>query len=516
MPLLRDLLRADRIVAAQGPLDLPVAAIATDSRDVRPGTLFVCLPGYRSEGGETRADRHDFIPAAVAAGARALVVQREIPAPPGVTVVQVADAWAMVAAIAAEFYGRPARTLEMVGVTGTSGKTSTTFFIDAMLTAAGRRVARLGTIDYRVGGEVLPAAQTTPEAPLLQALLRRALDAGCTAGVMEVSSHALELRRVAEVDFDVAVFTNLSHDHLNFHPDLHHYRRAKGRLFAELASGGKRATAVVNADDPHSDYIIEVNRGALLTYGTAAQANVRATDVSMTLDGVAFTAHTPRGRVALRLRHLGVYSVYNALAALAVGESFGIALDTIAAGLAAAPTVPGRFELVQAGQDFVVAVDYAHKPDALQRLIESARGLAPRRLITVFGCGGDRDRGKRPLMGCLSAALSDLTVVTSDNPRSEDPRAIVDEIVAGVRQSDPTGVKHVVEVDRAHAIASAIAAAGRGDIVLIAGKGHEPYQEIAGRKLPFDDLAIAQAALERRPMHMDVQVPRAHDAQERP
>ncbi len=501
MPLLRDLLRAQPIIAVRGPLDLPITAIATDSREVRPGTLFVCLPGYRTEGGETRADRHDFIPAAVAAGASALVAQRDIAVPAGVTAVQVADAWAAAAMMAAEFHAHPSQRIEMIGVTGTSGKTSTTYFIDAVLAAAGRRVARVGTIDYRLGAEVLPAGQTTPEAPVLQALLRRAVDTGCTAVVMEVSSHALELRRVAAIDFDVAVFTNLSHDHLNFHPDMHHYRRAKGRLFEELASGGKRGTAVVNIDDPHADYIIGVNRGALITYGLGESAGVRATEVSMTLHGVTCTALTPRGRVRLRLRHLGAYSVYNALAALAVGECLGVDLEAIAAALAAAPPVPGRFELVEAGQNFVVAVDYAHKPDALQRLIESARQLGPRRLITVFGCGGDRDRAKRPLMGRLSAALSDLTIVTSDNPRSEDPQAIVDDILAGVRESDPSGAKHVVEVDRARAIARAIGGAGAGDIVLIAGKGHEAYQLIAGVKHNFDDRSVARAALEaRRPV----------------
>ena len=498
MPSLRALLPADRIVAVCGSLDVPVRQVVTDSRAVQPGDVFVCLPGYRSEGGETRADRHDFIPAALAAGATALVVDREVSAPPEVTVVRVADSWAAVADMAAELNGHPSHQLTLVGVTGTSGKTSTTYFVDAVLSAVGQRVARLGTIDYRLGGRTVPAAQTTPEAPLLQALLREAVDAGCTAAVMEVSSHALELRRVAALEFDVAVFTNLSHDHLNFHPDMHHYRRAKGRLFEELSSGGKRGTAVVNLDDPHSDYIIEVNRGALVTYGVTRDADVRARDVRMTLAGVHFAAETPRGAVEVRLRHLGSYSVYNALAALAVGEGLGLPLETIASGLAAAPPVPGRFELVDAGQDFVVAVDYAHKPDALARLIESARALQPRRLITVFGCGGDRDRPKRPLMGRISAAGSDLTIITSDNPRSEDPAAIVAEIVAGAREADPRGARTVVEVDRAAAIELAIARADADDIVLIAGKGHEPYQLIAGVRHDFDDRLVALAALARR------------------
>ncbi|MDX2167066.1 MAG: UDP-N-acetylmuramoyl-L-alanyl-D-glutamate--2,6-diaminopimelate ligase [Deltaproteobacteria bacterium] len=498
MTTLRALVPADHVVAVHGSLDVAVAQLTTDSRSVGRGDVFVCLPGYRSEGGETRADRHDFIPAALAAGAAALVVERDVAPPPGVTMVRVADAWRTVAAMAAAFHGHPSRQLELVGITGTSGKTSTTYFVEAVLAAAGRRVARLGTIEYRIGDRVLAAAQTTPEAPLLHGLLRQAVDAGCTAAVMEVSSHALELRRVAELAFDVAVFTNLSHDHLNFHPDLEHYRRAKGRLFAELSSGGKRGTAVINVDDPHADYMLGVNRGELVTYGVTNPAMVRARDIDMGLGGVTFTASTPRGETPVRLRHLGAYSVYNALAALAVGAALDLPLDTIAAGLAAAPAVPGRFELIDAGQDFVVAVDYAHKPDALARLIESARAMRPRRVITLFGCGGDRDRAKRPLMGRISAAGSDLTVVTSDNPRSEDPAAIVEEILVGVREVDPQGQRHVVEVDRARAIALAIERAASGDIVLIAGKGHEPYQLIAGVKHDFDDRLVARGALRAR------------------
>ncbi len=495
---LRALLPAGQVLAVDGSLDIAVGEVVTDSRAVQRGDVFVCLPGYRAEGGETRADRHAFIPAAVAAGAAALVVDRPVPTPEGVVVVRVADTWVAAAAMAAARHGHPSHGLAVIGVTGTSGKTSTTYFIDAVLGAAGRRVARLGTIDYRIGDATRPAAQTTPEAPLLQALLREAVDAGCTAAVMEVSSHALALRRVAAVEFDVAVFTNLSQDHLNFHPDLHHYRRAKGRLFEELASGGKRGTAVVNVDDPHSGYIIDVNRGALVTYGVAHDARVRARDIAIGLHGVRFTAETPRGRLPVALPHLGTFSVYNALAAVAVGEALGLDPAAVAAGLAAAPPVPGRFELVDAGQPFVVAVDYAHKPDALERLLESARHLHPRRVITVVGCGGDRDRGKRPIMGRIAAMQSDLVVITSDNPRSEDPRAIIDEICAGVQAVDGAAARCLVEPDRARAIDLAIARAEPDDIVLIAGKGHEPYQLIAGVKHAFDDRVVARDALERR------------------
>lgn len=495
---LRALLPAGAALAVDGSLDVPVARVVTDSREVQRGDVFVCLPGYQAEGGETRADRHAFIPDAVAAGAAALVVDRPVPAPAGVVVVRVADTWATVAEMAAALHGHPSHALEVIGVTGTSGKTSTTYFIDAVLGAAGRRVARLGTIDYRLGERTRPAAQTTPEAPLLQALLREAVDAGCTAAVMEVSSHALELRRVAAVEFDVAVFTNLSQDHLNFHPDLHHYRRAKGRLFEELASGGKRGVAVVNIDDPHSGYIIDVNRGALVTYAVERDARVRARDIRMDLRGVRFTADTPRGPLDVALPHLGTFSVYNALAAVAVGEALGLELDTIARGLAAAPPVPGRFELVDAGQPFVVAVDYAHKPDALERLLDSARRMQPRRVITVVGCGGDRDRSKRPVMGRIAATHSDLVIITSDNPRNEDPLAIIDAIRAGAHAVDGAAARCLIEPDRASAIALAIARAEPDDIVLIAGKGHEPYQLIAGVKHEFDDRVVARQALERR------------------
>ncbi len=470
----------------------------TDSREVAPGDLFGCLPGYRTEGGETRADRHDFIPAALAAGAAALVVERDVRPIDGVTVVRVADACEAVAKMACRYYGAPSQHLLVIGITGTSGKTSTSYLVESMLRAAGHRTARTGTIEYRIDQTALPALQTTPEAPVVQALLRSAVDAGCTTAIMEVSSHALELRRVSEVAFDVAVFTNLSRDHLNFHPDMHHYVRAKGRLFEELASGGKAATAVVNFDDPASEYIVGVNRGALLSYGVERRADVRARDVEMSLHGVAFNAETPRGRVAISLSQLGDYSVYNALAAVAVGECLAMDLEAVAAGLAAALPVPGRFELVDAGQDFVVVVDYAHKPDALQRLLQSARRLQPRRLITVFGCGGDRDRGKRPVMGRIAAEFSDYVIVTSDNPRSEDPQKIIHAIVAGAREADSHAQRHVVEVDRAAAIEHAVAIAQPDDMVIIAGKGHEPYQLVAGRRLEFDDRAHARAALERR------------------
>ncbi len=498
MKRLSDLLREVPSEVVAGDANVAIRAIASDSRAVEPGDVFVCLPGYRTEGGEVRADRHDFIPMAVERGARALVVERAITPPAGLTVVRVADCWTAVAAMACEFSDHPSRGLTIIGVTGTSGKTSTTYFIESVLRSAGITSARFGTIEYRFGDTSVTAQQTTPEAPELQRLLRQAADQGCTAVVMEVSSHALELRRVAGVAFDAAVFTNISQDHLNFHPDMHHYLRAKGRLFEELASGGKPAVAVVNADDASSSYIMKVNRGALLTYAVHAGADVRARDIRSGLKGTRFLAQTPSGNLAVELPHLGEYHVHNALAAIGVAVSLRLDLADVRRGLASTPAIPGRFELVDCGQPFTVAVDYAHKPDALERLLRSARALQPRRILTVFGCGGDRDRGKRPLMGRIAADLSDVVIVTSDNPRSEDPQHIIDEILGGVRRSTGTSAQVRSESDRAAAIDMAIRLAQPGDLVLVAGKGHETYQLFADRRIHFDDREVVRSALQRR------------------
>ena len=475
-----------------GSADIHVERVVTDSRRARPGDVFVCLPGYRSEGGEVRADRHAFAQAAIDAGAVAVVVERPLELEGSPTVIRVADAWHAAAVLAAAHLGRPSRQLTMVGITGTSGKTSTAYFVAAVLRAAGRRTARLGTIDYDFEGHREEAIQTTPEADELQRLLRLAVTRRMDACVMEVSSHALALRRVDEVAFDAAVFTNLSQDHLNFHADMHAYLNAKGRLFQELGSGGKRATAVVNVDDPHSAHIVRVNRGDLLTYGCSTNATVRAEAVHTGLDGTRFRLLTPSGEADVAMGHIGEYQVHNALAAAGVGIALGLDLDAIVAGLRQAPAVPGRFELVDGGQDFRVAVDYAHKPDALERMLRVGRDLHPRRLIVVFGCGGDRDRAKRPVMGRLAEAGSDVAIVTSDNPRNEDPRAIIEEILGGCEGG---GAGIVVEPDRGRAIERAIDLAQSGDLVLIAGKGHEAYQLVAGERLAFDDREQARAAL---------------------
>ena len=502
MKPLSQLLRSVQADVLSGDGDVPVGSIVTDSRAARDGDVFVCLPGYRTEGGETRADRHDFAADAAAHGARVFVVERPIAAPADATVVRVADCWDAVARMACELHDHPSQQLTVIGVTGTSGKTSTTYYIESVLRAARIPTACLGTIEYRFGDEVIPAIQTTPEAPQLQQLLRTAVDRGMRAVVMEVSSHALELRRVGGVAFDVAVFTNISQDHLNFHPDMDHYLRAKGRLFEALGSGGKPGIAVVNVDDPRSAHIIAVNRGELLTFGTSPDAQLRATDIQSDLTGTRFTVELPSTSHQppttshrIRLPHLGDYQVYNALAAFSAGTALGLEVDSIVAGLEQAPAIPGRFELVDCGQDFRVAVDYAHKPDALERLLRSGRSLKPRRLITVIGCGGDRDRQKRPLMGRIAVEQSDVAIITSDNPRTEEPLAIIDEIVAGARQAPGADERLRIEPDRARAIAMAIELAGRDDLVLIAGKGHETYQILGTRRIHFDDREQVREAL---------------------
>lgn len=493
---LRELLSGLDYELVGGRVDCEISAVVSDSREAVPGSLFVCLPGYCTEGGEQRADRHEFIGDALERGAHALVLERVVPVPPGVTVVRVPDAWSAAAHLASRFHGEPSKHLKVVGVTGTSGKTSTVYFIDSVLRAAGWTTARLGTVEHRVGSRVYPAQQTTPEAPHLQSLLRQAVDAGCGAVVMEVSSHALELRRVASIAFDVGVFTNLGRDHLNFHPDFHHYRRAKGRLFEELGSGGKDAVAVVNRDDANSDYMLQLCRGRKLTFSLRGHGDVTATNVYADVHRSGFVLRTPKGACPIELAVPGAFQVQNALAAAAVGVALDLPLDVIAQGLATAPAVPGRFEVVNPGGEFLVVVDYAHKPDALERLLGAARALGPRRLLVVFGCGGDRDRGKRPLMGEVAARLGDVVFVTSDNPRSEDPPAIIDDILTGIA---PNRREHVhAIVDRREAIEAAIDAAEPGDLVIIAGKGHETYQLFADRRVPFDDRDVARAALARR------------------
>ena len=467
------LIGAIRPLAVAGWSDAEITAVTYRADAAVPGALHVCVPGHTADG-------HDFAAEAVRRGAAALVVERELDL--GVTQLVVESSRRAMAAAADAFYGHPSAALDVVGITGTNGKTTTAFLLHAVLEAAGRRAGLLGTVEQRVGGRVEPVVRTTPESVDLQAVLRRMADAGDTACVMEVSSHALQLDRAAGVRFAAAAFTNLTQDHLDFHADMEHYYRAKARLF-------ESAPAAINIGDPYGRRLAGEAGGPVLTYARAdPEAAVRPQAVEIGEGGViSLIAATPRGPLPLDVRLRGGFNVENVLCAVAVAEVLELPHAAVRAGIAAVPGVPGRFEPVEAGQPFTVLVDYAHTPDGLENLLRSAREITSGRLICVFGCGGDRDRGKRPLMGAVVRRLADAAIVTSDNPRSEDPAAIIAEITAGFDMD--------VEADRRTAIERAVGMAGPSDVVVIAGKGHEQGQEQAGRIVPFDDREVAREAL---------------------
>jgi UDP-N-acetylmuramoyl-L-alanyl-D-glutamate--2,6-diaminopimelate ligase len=471
-----------------------ITGLAYDSRAVTDGTLFFCVSGYRSDG-------HDFAPQAIERGAAALVVER--PLGLGVPEVLVESARAAMAPLAARFYGDPTSELDVIGVTGTNGKTTTAYLVRALLEAAGTQCGLLGTVKSVVGGRERPVERTTPEAIDLQADFRAMLDGGDRACAIEVSSHALELERAGAVRFAAAIFTNISRDHLDFHPTMEDYFQAKRRLF--LAPVGPPGVSVVNVGDEHGRRLAEEIEG-VRTFAVGAPADYSAREVRCDFDGCRFTLTTPAGERQVTLPMPGRFNVANALGALAAVHELAIAdLDVLVSALERGIHVPGRFEPVDEGQDFAVLVDYAHTPDSLENVLLAAReliGPAERgRVICLFGAGGDRDRGKRPLMGEIAARLADAVMVTSDNPRSEDPDRIIDEIMAGVERAGPGARAAVVRsiADRAQAIAEAVGGARRGDVLVIAGKGHEQGQEFAGgRKVPFDDVTVAREALRAR------------------
>ena len=484
---LRDLL--DR------PVDSPVTDIAYDSRQVKPGAIFVALRGVHADGAR-------FVPQAVSNGAVAVVA--ETAAPAGLTVpwVQVPSARAALAELAAAFYGNPSEELALVGITGTNGKTTTSYVLASIFEAAGIKCGRIGTIGYWVGGRELDAARTTPEAPELQRMLRDMVGDGCGACVMEVSSHALALRRADSLRFAAGIFTNLTRDHLDFHGDMEAYFSAKRRLFEILPDG---AVGVINADDRRGADLVAAARRPV-TYAIDAAADVRPGPLTFSLDGLSFEVRTPRGTFHVRSPLVGRPNAYNILAASAAAMALDVPFSAIEVGVSHLEHVPGRFQVVSdAGDDVRVIVDYAHTDDALKNLLETARPLATGRLVTVFGCGGDRDRTKRPLMGAVAARLSDLVIVTSDNPRSEDPERIIDEIRRGIVMpadrmvsKGQKGTPSLAITDRREAIEKAVRDARPGDLLLIAGKGHEKYQVIGDRTQPFDDVEVARAALARR------------------
>ena len=453
-----------------------VTDLAYDARRVTPGAVFFCVPG-------SRADGHDFAPEAVAAGAVALVVEH--PLELDVPQLVVEDARASMAIAADVFYGEPTRALEVVGVTGTNGKTTSTFLLRSVLAAAGRSPGLVGTVDWVVGGEVRTAPHTTPEAIDLQRLFREMLDAGDRSVAVEASSHGSALHRLDRVRFDALVFTNLSQDHLDLHATMEEYYQAKRRLF----TGAQPPPAAVNVGDEHGRRLalelVESRRAPLITFGLTDAAEIRPEGLEMGASGSRFRA----GGIEIETPLRGRFNVENVLGVIAAGVLLDIDDDELAAGVRDMPGIPGRFEAVDEGQPFAVIVDYAHTPDSLEIVLQAARELGPGRLICVFGAGGDRDRGKRPVMGAVAVQRADHVIVTSDNPRSEDPLAIIQDVLQGA------GIGVEIDPDRRSAIHRAVALAGADDVVVIAGKGHEQGQEAAGVVAPFDDRVVVREAL---------------------
>ena len=473
----------------EGSLDVEIGGICYDSRQVESGCLFVALRGSRSDG-------HHFIEQAVAGGAAALLLEQPY-MKTRVPQVQVRDSRAAMARLAAVFHRQPAAKLRMTGVTGTNGKTTTTFMLKHILEAAFLRAALIGTVRYEIGERILPATHTTPECVDIQRLLQTGVDSGCRSAVMEVSSHALEQGRVAGIEFDVGVFTNLSQDHLDYHGSMGEYFRAKQRLFLQMTGQRiKDGHAVVNGDDSYGVRLAKSLRGKLpvSTFGFGAACTLRATDARNEHGRTVFKLAEEGGREFLvRSPFAGRFNVYNALAALAAARALGLDLRAAVKALAEAPQAPGRLEAVPARRNFQVYVDYAHTPDALENALATLRELSPRRLLVVFGCGGDRDKAKRKPMAEAVERAADFAIITSDNPRNEDPLEIIGQIRAGF-----VGEAWMVIEDRKDAIYKAIELAGEGDVVLIAGKGHETYQEVGGQRYPFSDVEVAGWALADR------------------
>lgn len=486
MKPLHSLLEGLDVHAVAGDAQVEVAGLAIDSRAVRPGYLFAALPG-------ARADGLDFVEDACTRGARAVLTPHEGFARRGVTVVSAPDARRVFAWIASRFYDDPSQRLATYGVTGTNGKTTTAYMLRAILDAHGGRTGMIGTVEYVLGDRIIPAVRTTPEACDLQRMLAEMVRAGCDAAVMEVSSHAVVQRRIDATHFDVGIFTNLSREHLDYHESMEQYFQAKAAFIRMLGERGNGAHAVINADDAWGARLLRENhlRASAVAYGEGDRAAVRAVDVHCDAEGSRFQLESPWGRGPVRLRIPGQYNVSNALAALGAALAQGVPFETAAEALGAMDGVPGRLEAIPSDRPFRVFVDYAHTDDALERVLRALRDLTQGRLIVVFGCGGDRDATKRPAMGRAAAHLADHAILTSDNPRGEDPLAIIEQIREGFNGSR----NYEIEPDRRAAIRRAIEWAREGDVVLIAGKGHENFQQVGARTIPFDDRDVVREML---------------------
>ncbi len=471
-----------------GNPDREITGLAYDSREVKPGYLFVAIRGHALDG-------HGFIGSALERGAAALVVEAPCGVEAKIATVRVKDSRKTLSKMASRFFGYPDRAVRMIGITGTNGKTTVSYLLESVLSAAGRRTGVIGTINYRIGGESEPAPVTTPESLDLMRQLRRMADRGATDVIMEVSSHALDQGRTGDCTFEAGIFTNLTRDHLDYHGSMTAYFNAKSRMFRDL---DRKALAVINQDDPYGRSLCDLTKAQVITYGLGEGAQIRASILSADSRGLRVELTAPSGIQEIRSSLLGEVNVYNILACAATALALGVDFETVSRGIEALKVVPGRLEGVENDRGLTVVVDYAHTPDALLKAMKTLRPLTEGRLITVFGCGGDRDRGKRYDMGLAAGTESDLVIVTSDNPRSEDPASIMAEIEKGVLESGMTrrngdaglpfeGDGYLMESDRRKAIRKAFQMAADRDLILIAGKGHEDYQIVAGKKKHFDD-----------------------------
>lgn len=476
---LQSLLHDIEILQTNAPMELEISGVRYSSRDVQPGDLFVAVPGYATDG-------HKYIPDAVQRGAAAVLCEREMS--DSVPWIRVRSSREALSKLGANWYGDPSEKMKVIGVTGTNGKTSVTYLLKTLLEhAAGAEVGLIGTICNRIGDEVLPTERTTPESFELQGLLARMQEAGCTHVVMEVSSHALYLHRAANIHFRVGAFTNLTEDHLDFHGTMENYAKAKAILFRNCERG------VFNADDPASETMIDGSTCSVYTVGVESSADLRAEHIELGADHVAMDVCEGSQRAHVRLGIPGRFTVSNALIALGIARQLGIPLGSAVQALSLAKSVKGRIEIVPTpGKDYTVLIDYAHTPDGLEKVLRSVRDFCKGRLIAVFGCGGDRDRAKRPVMGQIAAQLADLVVVTSDNPRTEEPMAIIREILAGMKDTE---TPYEVEENRRKAIRLAMRLAQKDDVIVLAGKGHETYQIIGTEKTHLDEREEVAAAL---------------------
>ena len=480
----------------QGTQDVEIRSICHDSRQVVAGSLFVASRG-------AKVDSHLYISQAIARGASAIVLEHGLDQLPSqITGVEVADARSALAFLAAFYHHQPSLRLKMAGITGTNGKTTTTYLLKHICERAMMRCGLIGTVRYEIGDEVLPSSHTTPESSDLQGLLARMRDAGCKAVAMEVSSHAIAQNRISNIEFDAAVFTNLTQDHLDFHGSLQDYFLTKASLFTHTLNSQekKKGVAIVNADDRYgSELLTRLPKNMrVISYGVGTRANFKASNLKTELGGTSYQLDAQGRSYLVRLPLIGKFNVYNSLAALATASVFSIPLRAAVLALSSSPPVPGRVQLVPGKRNYQVYVDYAHTDDALHNVLGTLRELNPHRLIVVFGCGGDRDRTKRPAMGRAAEQWSDHAIITSDNPRSEQPEAIIQDIEKGFREG-----RYEVVVDRRAAIEKAISLAQPRDIVLIAGKGHETYQQFADQTIEFDDTQVARLAIEARPVELN-------------